>query len=1468
MTVDNSAEDLSYYEVSLAIVGMAGRFPDAQNPLQFWQNIINDVKSIRQFSNEDLLAAGVSSSLIESPTYVKAGTVITEVGFFDSAFFGFSGREAESMDPQTRLLLECAWEGLEDAAYDPQRYNGRIGVFVGKHPSDYKLSNLYANPAFWADVNEMQLASGNDADALASMVAYKMGLTGPSISVQTFCSTSLVAVHLACQSLLTYESDMAIAGGVSLEIPHGTGYLYEEGGILSPDGECRPFDAEARGTVIGNGAGIVVLKRLEDALEDGDHIYAVVRGSATNNDGLKRVSYAAPGLNGQAAVMASALGNAGIEPDMIDYVETHGIGTPMGDAIELAAMIKVFKQGTKKRQFCALGSLKPNVGHLDRASGVAGLIKTALALQNKQLPAMLNFERPQGDIDLDNSPFYVNTVSKPWPLSGSRRRAGVSSFGIGGSNAYVVMEESPEKLPSSDSRPYQLLLLSAKTAGALESVTTNLVNYLRQNRSVNLADVAFSLQIGRAEFNHRRFVVCHQLSEAVEKLAAADPNYVWTKQQTNREDRSVCFLFSDAGAYSKGMGHGLYKTEVIFRECVDHCQALLMPYLESDLTELLYRSGRTVLEGKQQTIFEHVAVFVTEYALAQLLISWGITPQTAIGVGVGEYTMACLADVMSLTDALQLVTQRASLLHEASSTPLTPSLTQVQTFIDLTGDMLFHAPQIAYISSVTNNTVDAEMVSSPDYWVKHLCQTQGNTSGLDRLLSAPNHILLQLGDNKQLGDLVRQQPSYIAELEPLILTAMYEGGDDMTNHRCLTTMLGQLWLLGITINWTQFYAYEQRHRIPLPTYPFQRQRYWVDAQTAKPISRSAAAKKEDISDWFYLPTWQQTLLPKQLEPTSSDNPQKTSHLLFMDDLGLSEALAQQLQHAGHSVIGVRAGSQFSQEAENQYTINPRREEDYQQLLQSLKTLPMQIIHAWSITAAQLNSTQSPVEKFTQAQYSGFYSLLYLVKALKRNTDALTIWAITNQAQPVTGTEPLYPEKTTILGACRVIPQENLNITCGYIDIDWLPDTAWQTERLASQLVTELARPLKDPVIAYRGNNRWVQSFSPLRLTENHTIIQPQGVYWIIGGLGNVGLTLARYLAQSFQARLVLTSRTPLPESVTWSEWLNSHPSTNTTSLKISALLELESLGAEILLLPADATDETQMAKALVEIEARFDSLDGVIYAVGTPDDSYLNPMQELTVEQCQAQFAPKVHGLYVLDKVLANRPLDFCLLFSSLASVLGGLSLGGYTAAHLFMDTYTHWHNRYRRQWWTCVNWDIWRTGPEQTQKGGSTIATYEILPTEAVQSFNHIIATLPQTHIINSTGSLLTRLEQWGNIQEVKEAVSLYQRPELATVYAPATNEIEEDIIVIWQSVLGISPIGIDDSFFELGGHSLSATQIVTRLRQRFQTHLPLSLVLTSPTIAELAVDVELAIISELEDWVDDAGVNLNETKVGSSGF
>jgi non-ribosomal peptide synthase protein (TIGR01720 family) len=1463
----------------IAIVGMVGRFPGARNIEQFWQNLRDGVESISFFSEAEI-DESVDRNLLKNPNYVKANGTLADIELFDAKFFGYSPREAELIDPQSRLFLESAWEALETAGYNSETYPGRIGIYAGASVNTYFLFNLFSNPDLVASVGLEQLKFGNQADLLTTRVAYKLNLQGSGITVQTACSTSLVAVHLACQSLLLGECDMALAGGVSISVPQKAGYLYQEGGIGSPDGHCRAFDAQAQGTISGSGVGIVVLKRLEDAIADGDYIHAIIKGSAINNDGSLKVGYTAPSVEGQANAIAEAQAIADINPEQITYIETHGTGTALGDPVEVAALTQAFRIKTNKKGFCAIGSVKTNIGHLNAAAGVTGLIKTILALKHKQIPPSLHFQKPNPQIDFANSPFYVNNTLAEWNAP-SPRYAGVSSFGIGGTNAHVILEESPileydRKNSEVQKRKYQLLVLSAKTDSALEAATANLAAYLQQNPHLNLADVAYTLQVGRCAFNYRRVVICQDVNDGVKALLSLDPQRVF-KQFHESGERSIVFMFPGQGSQYVEMGRELYETESVFREKVDHCCELIQPVLGLDLRSLIYPNN-SENQTLQDTAIAQPALFVIEYALAKLWMSWGISPQALIGHSIGEYVAACLAGVFSLEDALKLVAMRGKLMqtmpggamlavslpaadvreylheelslaasnsaslcvvsgtyqaidnletkltakeincrrlhtsHAFHSAMMTPIL---EPFIEAVKQVKLNPPQLPFISNVTGTWITEKEATDPQYWAKHLRQTVRFNEGISTLLKEPGRVLLEVGPGRTLTTFVKRH----SETAQVTVTSMRHPQETDSDVAFLIKALGKLWLAGIKIDWSELYSGEKRYRLPLPTYPFERQHYWIEPQKQSKKSQSALTKKSDIADWFYIPSWKRSSL------TIKTNPSASRWLIFVDDRNIGTQISQKLALNGNEVITVSVANKFSQVGEFAYGINPQNQNDYDALIQRLQTagkLPSKIVHLWSVSS---DVNELNTEFFNHCQNLGFYSLLFLTQALEKldNNEPLDIAIVTNNIQEVTGDEQICPEKATVLGISKVISQEYPHITCRNIDIV-IPEITTE------QLLAELIASPSDLVVSYRGKYRWVQIFDSIQLNStpiNPTRLREKGVYLITGGLGGIGLVLAEHLAEKVQAKLILIGRSSLPDKANWQQWLTSHNEQDSISQKIRKLQKLEALGAEILVISADVGNLEEMENAIASSLNRFGTIHGVIHTAGV---RLFNTIQQSDRKQCDRQFYPKVQGLYVLENLLQNRELDFCIAYSSLASVLGLLGKAAYPAAHNFIDAFA---SKYPR--WTSINWDNWQNELELSpNKAGELMMTSE----EGLEALNRILSSEQIPQIIVSTTDLQARLNQWINHQErtkLTESFSFHSRPNLSNTYVAPKNHVEQNLVDIWQQLLGIERVGINDNFFELGGDSVLGIQFIARANQA-GIQLTTRQVFTHQTIAELA--------------------------------
>jgi amino acid adenylation domain-containing protein len=892
-------DELSESLGAIAIIGMAGRFPGAASVAEFWKNQLSGVEAISHFTVDELELSNAKLSAHDS-NYVRARSILDEVDQFDAEFFGVLPKEAALMDPQHRLFLESCWQAFEDAGYDPFTFAGSIGVIAGSSYGSYFLSQICAQPGFVQDflenyqIGNYPTMMGNQPEFLPTRVSYKFNLRGPSFAIQSACSTSLLAVCQACQSLLTYQSDMMLAGGVSITLPQRRGYIYQEGGMGSADGHCRPFDKDAQGTVFGSGVAVVLLKRLEDAVADGDHIYSVIRGFAANNDGAAKIGYTAPSVDGQANVIAMAQQAAGIDPRTIGYIEAHGTATPLGDPIELAALTKAFRASTDDTQFCTIGTAKANLGHLDIAAGITGLIHASHVVREGKFPATLNFKQPTDKFDLAHSPFRVNPVSSDWPASCHPRRAGVSAFGVGGTNAHVVIEEAPRPASDPSVRTAQLLPLSARSSKALDEMTRNIAEHLKSHPESSLPDVAYTLQVGRRAFDHRRFVVAENVSDAITALESSiGRNAADLKKRT--EQPNVCFMFPGQGSQHSEMGRELYQNEAVFRTEVDRCADLLHPQMGVDLRTVFFCETKAEDPSLDptQTYLAQPGIFIVEYALAKLWMSWGIEPSAMIGHSVGEYVAACLSGVLSLEDALYLVASRGRLMQQlpagdmlsvrASESKVRPLLEEgldiaainapelcvvsgpnaaIQAFEDrlnnrdivhrrlhtshafhsammdpilpefrtLVAKIKFGIPKIPYISGVSGTWITPEHVADSDYWTHHIRDTVRFSQGISVLMQPAEQeirlkILLEVGPGTVLATLARQ---HVAQSSHCIIHTSLANGNASAKETDVTLhALGSLWCAGAQPRWAEFHGGVKRLRTSLPSYPFERKRFWL-----------------------------------------------------------------------------------------------------------------------------------------------------------------------------------------------------------------------------------------------------------------------------------------------------------------------------------------------------------------------------------------------------------------------------------------------------------------------------------------------------------------------------------------------------------------------------------------------------------------------------------------------------------------
>ncbi|MEM9538585.1 MAG: SDR family NAD(P)-dependent oxidoreductase [Cyanobacteria bacterium P01_E01_bin.42] len=1494
----------TYTGLEIAVIGLSGRFPGSNTIEDFWKNLADGVELISTFDD---------SPSDSQP--IRAGSVLEGVDRFDADFFGFNPREAQMMDPQHRLFLECAWEALENSGYSSPTEKRSIGIFAGVGMGTYLLYNLSPTPGLLESQGFLSTVVGVDKDYLPTRVSYKLNLKGPSMSVGTACSSSLTAVHLACQSLLGGECDIALGAGVAVKVPQSSLTLAPDE-IVSNDGHCRAFDRDATGTVGGNGIGVVVLKRLEDAMADNDTIYAVIKGSAVNNDGGRKIGYTAPSEEGQTRVIRTAQMMAEVEPDSIGYMEAHGTGTPLGDPIEIAAMTKAFREKCDAKGFCATGSVKTNVGHLDAAAGITGFMKTVLALHHQQIPPSLNFNTPNPQIDFENSPFYVNTQLKDWQRNGTPRRAGVSSFGFGGTNVHVVLEEAPSpSIKTSANRP-QLLSLSAKTATALERMSDRLVNHLKASPDLDLADVAGTLHLGRWQLPHRRTFVAQTVAEAIAILEAGETE---TREAAVNEP-PVILMFPGQGSQYVNMGRKLYEREAKFREVCDRCFARLKSQHDLDLASILFPASEADIpalkEKLTQTAIAQPALFVIEYALAQLWISWGIVPQAAIGHSIGEYVAACIAGVFSLEDALDLVTARGRLMQQQPSGSMVtvhlsaekvrpflhdslcigasngPSLTvisgtaadieQLQSKLDSQGidyiplhvSHAFHSPlmegaiaplleqlqrvklnspQIPFIANVTGTWITDEQAMDPQYWGRQLRQSVEFSAGIGELLQNSEGIFLETGPGRTLSTLTRQQAK-----GQTILCTLPHPKDPVDDEAFLLHTAGRLWLEGVAMDWSSFYGDRSHRRIPLPTYPFDRQRYWIDPPESKD---STLEKNPELADWFYVPAWKRSVLPA----IATDSPQG-SWVIFSDSSGLGTALGQRLQQMGHRVVWVTPGAVYGQTSEDVYTLDPSDREHYQALIRDVKSLDSSLTfaHLWTVT---------PDLSLEEASRSGFYSLLYLAQALEQisgdRRDRLCV--ISSQVEEVTGRETFCPEKATIVGPCRVIPQEYANIACDRIDIDLADFQGTGAPQFLDRLVTEmLAQGEKSgasATIAYRGNYRWELTYDSLSLeASDRSAFRTGGTYLITGGTGGIGLEIAAFLAEKVQANLILVSRSTFPDRQDWDDWLAKAEDSSPQAAKIRKLQAIEASGGKVLVASGDVCDGEEMQAICDRARAVFGEIHGVFHAAGIPGDGIISLK---TREIAEKVMAPKLEGTRVLDRIFSDTPLDFLVLFSSISALVGGVGQADYCAANAYLDAFAR---ERAGKGVIAIDWDTWQEVgmsvdttdlPEHLKARRLEAIEAGIAPKEGLEALDRILQR-GLDRVVVSTKALQEVLAERHDLSTMAQGVETeasptpqpeHQRRIQSTAYVAPRNEIEEWIVQLWQEQIGFSPIGVNDNFFELGGHSLLAVRVMTKLREHYAVDLSLRVLLSeAPTAAGLAASVAEQLAPEDESNSEDA--------------
>lgn len=1484
-------------DTDIAIIGMACKFPQTDNYDEFWQLILDKKNAITFFNQDELVKAGISPELVNNKNYVPARGTISDIDKFDANFFGITPAEAKLMDPQHRVFLEQSWSALEDSGYIPENFPGRISVFAGMNDSTYLQNQILKNNHIQAEFTQQQIMLATSPHYLATKVSYHLGLSGPSMTINTACSTGLVAINSAVENLREGKSEMAIAGAINISVPQKSGYLYQDMGIFSPDGHCNVFADNASGTVISNGCGVVILKKLSNALQDNDKIIAVIKGSAINNDGDTKSGFTSPSIKGQVRCIQDALQNAKIDPTNIEFVEAHGTGTIVGDPIEVAALASGYKfQDHNKSSFCALGSIKANIGHADTASGMAGFIKTSLAIYHKILPANINFASANQQIDFSKTPFYVNIENTTWQTKHKLRSAAVNSLGFGGTNAHLILQEPPEPIATSISKPANIFLISAKVTSSFNQAVKNIKQYLNtiqehDPNEIKLADSAYTSQLGRKHFQERLAIVYSDYNQLISILNSPKEIAKRSSSIPSTDERKVVFGFVGQGAQYISMAYDIYIQQPTFRKIVDKCFALIYKESKVDLQKILFPNATTSQQANVEmarTQNAQPCLFVIEYAMAKLLISLGITPSGMIGHSLGEYVAAAVADVLSLEDAIKLILARSKLM--ASTKPgvmlaipmakqeiepylcdsvgiaahnapkmcvVSGSIESTTKFINIIKPILakknlnyqrlhtshaFHSqhmdpildeflekikdikinpPKIPFISNITGNWISQADLNSKKYWANHMRNAVLFSDGIQNLNLSKDDLFIEIGPGNTLSQLILQQQT----IKPQILnTVPHYVNSDENSYQFLLQTIANLWLLNKKINWQELYTNEIRRRVKLPTYPFAKQSHWIHA--------TGSSNQEAQHSGLYTPTWERTA-SLNYNVASKSNPDDT-WLIFGNNPQVNLHLLTQVKN-GYEIT---LGDKFSINEQRNFTLNPRVKKHFFDLLKQIdpSSKTIKVVHCNLLSSSQdINKTL----------FHGAFCLLYLCQAFNETypNKVLEILIFSKNIYNVTGYEKIDPIKASILGPCKVIPQEQDNIKIGLIDVEeqHIPNL-----QINNKLTSISKASFKDE-IAWRGNYSWKQKLKIYKPSSEpyYQRIHEHGTYLITGGLGGLGLAIAEELATKYSANIILISRSAILAQDKWQEFLDDPQNANHSQYnKISSLANIKTFANKLHIFNANINDPAEIQRILDLIKSQHQHINGVIHAAGVAGKGIAELKKIETYNQV---LAPKLYGSKYLIEALANEKLDFFAAFSSTTAITGFPGQIDYCSANRVLDafisqaasTFKH------KVFCTTMNWQAWREVGMAADSESMLInldETNSIDPKEGCKIFQEIINSNESQVIISNNDLNLydhEKLKIAPHIQIAKIPKTTNQGQSSYTI---------DNLLDIWRSTLEVSKITIYDDFYELGGNSLLAINLIAKIRTRFAINIPSTVLFKERTIEDLANLIDSHINANLD--------------------
>ena len=1446
----------------IAIIGMSGKYPKSDTIHKFWENLVNEEELIHFFDREELVAKGIAPNQLESPNFIKAAASIKTTNEFDYTFFNYTLDEARVMNPQTRMMHQLIWTGLEDAACDIERYRRKIGIFLGANKDlNWSLYSLFQKTENVDPLMKSKLVNPN---FMASLIAYKLNLQGPCYFLDTACSTSLSAAHLACRSLLLNECGIAVVGGIRLLSYEHFGYEYHKGSIMSKDGHTKSFDTDSSGTVFSDGAGVVVLKRLEDAIKEKDHIYAVVKASAMNNDGNAKAGYTMPSVKGQSECIKLAQKIAGVSPLDISYIETHGTGTKIGDPIEIESLNLAFNNNIA--QNCAIGSVKSNMGHADEAAGITGLIKTALALKHKVIPASLHYNNPNSAINFKEGPFFVNETSAKWEKVNEKPlTAGVSSFGIGGTNLHMILQESPIYKEERESKEYQLIRYSANSLESLEAYEKSLLDYIENDKKVTLSDLAYTLQVGRKQFDFAKYFVTTSLDVLSESLRSDTGQIL---EVIPKED--IVFMFPGQGSQYINMGKDLYEMHATFREILDEGFSLLRTFNNIEYKKILFPEQDS--EHKiNNTQYTQPLLFLVEYALAKLLIHLGIQPTYLIGHSLGEYTAACLSEVFSFEDALKIVVKRGELMAsvetgemvsvgksiddldaaavnkvsvaainapntvvlsgendeilsvekylEGEGIPFAKLKTShafhsnmmqdiLEDFQEVLQEVKMEAPRIPFMSNTTGEFIDADMASSPTYWTEHIENTVYFEKGINNLIGIGHMLFIEVGPGKALTSFFNQSRG--ADHENAVLNTLRHPKQEMNDEEYFTDFLGKLWTNGIDIRWDSYYDEQTPYKISAPTYVFDT----YDIPSI--VSITDQLENEGFENFSQgKPSAKNYTLSWKYDPVISKSAQAIEigidYLLFADSSSFSSNMKQKLLSKKTNVLEVRKGTEY---VKNDFviTMDPANKEHYSLLVEDCNGLDFKmdhILYCWELEEV-ISESKEPLgaTRFNKTLGNVLNIIRTLNSRLTQHHHKITL--ISNTNCQVVGEEELKNYSNATATLLNILSQEHSNVYTSNIDIDDVD------EKYIESVFKELESGEKYYKVAFRNGRRWVPYYQQLATIDapKKEQFRAAGVYLFTGNLDEMSFVLIKHLLTDVKAHVFLLSTLVNGDSPEG-------------KIRKKRLEILKDLSAGFHFISCNTAHLTSFSEEVDLIEKEYGSINAIVHSARNIDAHELTLVSELQDNEVNKHFALRVNSLLNINLIFKERTLDFVKVISSLSTYLGGAFLGSYASASTLLNDLVFYY--------TTLNLNCSILNLDRVAKNQEWIHEEEMLKIFN-DSFKYdnvkelIISKRNINHVQNAP-----QKKETTNTKEAK-----IRRTALKSKFHLAESETEIAIVKLFEELFGVTGIGTKDNFFELGGDSLKGIPLINKINKEFSTHISLTDFFENPTVLQLATLID----------------------------